>query len=97
MFLYYFLSMCEYEIRIGTKCVTECVRLHPDLLGLRSRHSHNAADALSDGLLRDDDKRRGVARVLQMAANNKEATAHYQKLYSCGRQLRGTEEEQEHR
>lgn len=58
--------MLEASARV---CVCVCVR--PDLLGLCSCHSNNAADALSDGLLGDDDKRRGVTRVLQMAADNR--------------------------
>lgn len=43
-----------------------------DLLGLCSCHSNNAADPLSNGLLRDDDKWPDVPRVLQMAADNRE-------------------------
>ena len=57
------------------KCVCLCVC--PDLLGLCSCHSNNAADALSDGLLWDDDKRSGVTRVLQMAADNRKQQHRY--------------------
>lgn len=45
--------------------------MYADLLGLCSRHGNNAADALSNGLLGDDDKRRSVTRVLQMAADSR--------------------------
>lgn len=61
----------------------ECV--YADLLGLRSRHSNNAADALSNSLLGDDDKRCSVTRVLQVAADNGEQ----QQINNCGRQLGG--------
>lgn len=46
-----------------------------DLLRFSPRHSHDAADALGDGLLRDDDKRSGVSRVLQVAAEERQDRA----------------------
>lgn len=48
-----------------------------DLLGLRSRHGNDAPDPLSNGLLGDNDKRPDVNRVLQMAAGEHGATAHF--------------------
>lgn len=47
------------------------VCVYADLHRLCSCHSNDTADALSDGLLGDDDKWRGVTRVLQMAADNR--------------------------
>lgn len=53
-----------------------------DLLGLCSCHSNNAADALSDGLLRDYDKRRGVTRVLQMTTDKRNKRQITNTVYS---------------
>lgn len=47
--------------------LTQTSRAH--LLRLCSRHGNDAADALGDGLLGDDDEGRGVSRVLQVAAD----------------------------
>lgn len=52
--LFYFCSNTRSDTYSGTKCIciSACVCvLCPDLLGLCSCHSNNAADALSDGLL----------------------------------------------
>lgn len=52
-------------------------RAFTDLLGLRSRHGNDAPDPLSNGLLGDDDELPDVNRVLQMAAGEHGATAHF--------------------
>lgn len=51
------------------------------LLGFCSRHRDDAADAFSDGLLRDDDKRSSVAGVLQMAEDNRKKN---KPITNCG-------------
>lgn len=43
------------------------------LVRLRSRHGHDAADALGNGLLGDDDEGRGVGGVLQVAAGESDS------------------------
>lgn len=61
----------------GKKPTWVRARVFTDLLGLRSCHSNDAPDPLSNGLLGDDDEGPDVNRVLQMAAGEHGATAQF--------------------